>query len=71
MGVVKVRSLLAKAGSGLGFSFGARAWTEMEIQCIKGMHRLKLVSSEKNSGIKIKASGPVGKLEKKLIYCKG
>ena len=47
MGVVKVRSLLAKAGSGLGFSFGARAWTEMEIQCIKGMHRLKLVSSEK------------------------
>ena len=34
--------------SGLGFSFGVRAWTEMDIQCVKGMYRLKLVSSEKN-----------------------
>ena len=33
--------------SGLGFSFGVRAWTEMEIRCVKGMYRLKLVSSEK------------------------
>ena len=40
-------SLLAKAGSGLGFSLGVRAWTEMEIRCVKGMYRLKLVSSEK------------------------
>ena len=24
----------------------------MEIQCVKGMHRLKLVSCENNSGIK-------------------
>ena len=52
MGVVKVTSLLVKAGSGLGFSFGVRVWTEMEIQCVKGMCRLKLVSSEKNSGLK-------------------
>ena len=52
MGVVKVTSLFVKAGSGLGFSFGVRAWTEMEIWCVKGMYRLKLVSSEKNSGFK-------------------
>ena len=52
MGVVKVPSLLAKAGSGPRFSFGVRAWTEMEIQCVKGMYRLKLVSSENNSGFK-------------------
>ena len=43
-----VTSLLAKAGSGVAFSFGVRTWTEMEIQCVKGMHRLKLTSSEKN-----------------------
>ena len=49
MGVVKVMSLLAKAGSGLRFNFGVRAWTEMEIQCFKGMYRLKLVSNENNS----------------------
>ena len=36
----------------LGFSFGVRAWTEMEIRCVKVMYRLKLVSSEKNSGFK-------------------
>ena len=48
MGIAKVMSLLANAGSGLRFSFGAGAWTEMEIQCVKGMHRLKLVSNEKN-----------------------
>ena len=51
-GVVKVTGLLVKAGSGVGFSFGVRAWTEMEIRCIKGMFRLKLVSSNKNSEIK-------------------
>ena len=45
----KVMSLLAKAR--LGFFFGVRAWTEMEIQCVKGMHRLKLVSSEKKSRV--------------------
>ena len=50
--MVKVMSLLAKVGSGLGFSFGVRAWTEMEIWCAKGMYRLKLVSGERNSGIK-------------------
>ena len=47
--MAKVTSLLAKAGSGLRFSFGVRAWTEMAIWCVKGMHRLKLVSSENNS----------------------
>ena len=54
LGVVKVTSLLAKAGSELTcrFSFGVRAWTEMEIRCVKGMHRLKLVSSENNSVFK-------------------
>ena len=25
------------------FSFGVRAWTEMEIWCVKGMYRLKLI----------------------------
>ena len=29
--MVRVKSLLIKAGSGLEFSFGVRAWTEMEI----------------------------------------
>ena len=47
-----VMSLLAKAGSGLGFSFGVRAWTELEIWCVKGMYRLKLTSSEKIQGLK-------------------
>ena len=46
--MVKVTSLLVKAGSGLGFSFGVKAWTEIEIRCIKGMYRLKLVSSKKS-----------------------
>ena len=50
--MVKVTSLIVKAGSGLGFSFGVRAWTEMEIRCAKGMYRLKLVSGERNLGIK-------------------
>ena len=49
--MVMVTNLLVKAGSGLEFSFGIRASTEMEIQCIKDMYRLKLVSIE-NSGIK-------------------
>ena len=30
-----------------GFSFGVRAWTEIEIRCEKGMHMLKVVSSDK------------------------
>ena len=41
-----------KAGSGVGFSFGVGAWTEMEIQCVKGMYRLKPVSNEKIQGLK-------------------
>ena len=43
--MVKVMSLLAKARRGLRFSFGVRAWTGLEIWCVKGMYRLKLVSS--------------------------
>ena len=50
--MVKVTSLLVKAESGLGFSFGVRTWTEMEIWCVKGMYRLKLVSTEKNLGFR-------------------
>ena len=50
--MVKVTSLTVKAGSGLRFSFGVRAWTELEIWCANGMHRLKLVSCENNSGFK-------------------
>ena len=45
--MVKVMSLLSKARIGLEFSFGVRAWTETEIQCVKGMYRLKLLSGEK------------------------
>ena len=50
--MVKVTCLLAKAGSGVGLSFGVRALTEMEIRCVKGMFRLKVISSEKNSVFK-------------------
>ena len=50
--MVKVTSLLVKAGSGVRLSFGVRARTEVEIRCVKGMFRLKLISSEKNSGFK-------------------
>ena len=50
--MIKVTSLLAKAVGGLGFSFGVRAWTEMEMRCVKGMYRLNLVSSETNLGFK-------------------
>ena len=36
--MVNVTSLIVKAGSGLRFSFGVRAWTEMEIQCVNTLH---------------------------------
>ena len=49
--MVKVTSLLIKAESALGFSFGVRAQTEMKIWCVKGMHLLKVVSSEKIQGL--------------------
>ena len=48
--MVKVTSLLINTGSGLGFSFAVRGWTEMEIWCIKCMFMLEVVSSEKNLG---------------------
>ena len=43
--MVKVTSVLIKAQSALGFSFTARAQTDMKIECVKGMHLLKVVSS--------------------------
>jgi len=43
--MVKVTSLLIKAESGLGFSFGVRAWTETEKWCVKCM--LMLTSEKK------------------------
>ena len=50
--MVKVMSLVVKAGSGLRCGFVVRAWTEMEIRCVKGMYRLKLVPCENNTGFK-------------------
>ena len=47
MTLVKVTNLLIDAESGLRFSFGVRAQTEMEIWCVKGMYKLKVVSREK------------------------
>ena len=38
--MVKVTSLLIKAGSALGSSFGVRAQTEKKILCVKGMYKL-------------------------------
>ena len=48
-----VTSLLFKAGSALGFSFGVRVQTEMKIWFIKGLHMLKVVSSEKKLGFEV------------------
>ena len=36
--------MLVKAGTGIGFSFVVRSWTEMEIKCVKGMHMLNIVT---------------------------
>ena len=41
--MVRVTSLLIIAASVLGFSFAVRAWTEMKIWCVVGMHMLKVV----------------------------
>ena len=38
--------------SALGFSFGVRAQTESKIWCVTGMYMGKVVSSEKNLGVK-------------------
>ena len=40
-------SLMNGCGQSLGFSFGVRAWAEMEIWYVKGMFMLKVFSSEK------------------------
>ena len=45
--MVKVTSLLIKARSGHGCSFGVRAWTEMEIWYVKSVYMLKVISSKK------------------------
>ena len=50
--MVKVTRLLIKARSGHGCSFGVRAWTEMEIRCVKGMCGLKGAGREENLGFK-------------------
>ena len=52
MGTAKVMSLLINAGNGLWFSFEVRAWTEMEIRCVKDKFMLRVVSIEKNLGFK-------------------
>jgi len=45
--MVKVTSLVIKAGSGHGFSIGVRAWTKWRYGVFyKYMHMLKVVSSE-------------------------
>ena len=48
--MVKVSSQLIKAGIGHGFSFGVRAWIDVEIWCVKGGYMLKVVSNEKIQG---------------------
>ena len=50
--MVKVTTLLIKAGSGLRFSFGVRARTETEVWCAEGMFMLNIVSSKQNLGFK-------------------
>ena len=45
--MVKITSVVIRAGSEHRFSFGVRAWTEMEIWYAKGMYMLKVVSSGK------------------------
>ena len=45
--MAKDTSLLIKAESAPGWSFGVRAQTEVKIWCVKDVHLLKLVSSEK------------------------
>ena len=50
--MVELTSRLILPESAFGLSFGVRAQTEMKIWCIKGMCMLKIVSSEKNSGVK-------------------
>ena len=51
--MVMVMSLLINAGSGLGFRFEVRAWTEMEIWCIKGMFMLKVVAKKLSETLEV------------------
>ena len=47
------RVFLLKLEVDLASSFGVRAWTGMEIRYVKGMYRLKLVSSRVFKGLKV------------------
>ena len=51
--MVKVKSLLIKAGSRHEFSFGVRAWIEMEIWCVKGMWHVYAKSNLKWKKFKV------------------
>ena len=42
--------MVVKAVSRLAFSFGVRAWMKIKMQYVNSVYRLKLVSSDKNSG---------------------
>ena len=66
----KVRSVLIKAESWHGFSFRVRAWTEMEIWCVKGMVMLKVLWSKKKKKIK-KLINPFGCNEYMYVYAIG
>ena len=70
--MVNVTSLLTKAGSTVGFSFGVRAWTAMEIWCVKSMYRLKLISSKNNAKFKevknINRPSSVQEIQCKNVY---
>ena len=68
--MVKVTCLLAKAGSGVGLSFGVRALTQMEIRCVKGMFRLKLISSGKNSVFKGLTASLIEQVCTLIVYTK-
>ena len=50
--MVKVTNLLINAGSGLGFSFKARARTEMGTWWVKGTCMLNVASVKKNQVLK-------------------
>ena len=54
--MVKVTSLFIEAESELGFSLGVRAQTEMKIWCVETMYMLKIVSSERRLGVKVRTA---------------
>ena len=54
--MAKVTYLLILAESAPGYSFGVRAQTERKLWCVKNVHFLKVVSSEKHFGLIKEAS---------------